>query len=74
MAARISMIGLQAKRLSGAQRRRLIKERKMREGTWTEKPDRKTPPPQDKGKADSSWGCKKTPLRLEHTIPRKVAT
>ena len=59
LAAGISTIGLQAKRLSGAQRRRLIKERKMREGTWMEKPDRKNPPPQDKGKAGSSGGVKR---------------
>ena len=59
LAVGISMIGLQAKRLSGARRRRLIKERKMREGTWTEKPDRKNPPPQDKGKARSSGGVKR---------------
>jgi hypothetical protein len=30
-------IGLQAKGLSGAQRKRFVRERKMREGTWTEK-------------------------------------
>jgi hypothetical protein len=35
-AAGISRIGLQTKRLSGAQRKRLIRERKLREGTWTE--------------------------------------
>jgi hypothetical protein len=34
LAAGISTIGLQTKRLSGAQRKRLIRERKMREGTW----------------------------------------
>jgi hypothetical protein len=37
LAAGISTIGLQTKRLSGAQRKRLIREREMREGTWTEK-------------------------------------
>jgi hypothetical protein len=37
MAADISTIGLQTKRLSGAQRKRLTRERKMREGTWMEK-------------------------------------
>jgi hypothetical protein len=36
LAAGISTIGLQTKRLSGAQRKRLIRERKMREGTWME--------------------------------------
>jgi hypothetical protein len=37
LAAGISMIGLQTNKLSGAQRKRLIRERKMREGTWMEK-------------------------------------
>jgi hypothetical protein len=45
LAAGISTIGLQARKLSGAQRKKLIRERKMREGTWTEsKPPSKTPP------------------------------
>jgi len=35
LAAGISTIRLQAKRISGAQRKKLIKERKMKEGTWT---------------------------------------
>jgi len=44
LAVGISTIGLQTKRLSGAQRKRLTIERKMREETWTEKkPPRKTP-------------------------------
>jgi len=44
LAAGISTIGLQTKRLSGAQRKRLTRERKKREGTWTEKkPPGKTP-------------------------------
>jgi hypothetical protein len=34
LAAGISTIGLQAKRLSGAQRKKLVRERKMKEGTW----------------------------------------
>jgi len=37
LAAGISTIGLQTKRLSGAQQKRLTRERKMREGTWTER-------------------------------------
>ena len=50
LAAGISMIGLQAKRLSGAQQKRLTRERKMREGNWMEKkPPRKTPMSQEKG-------------------------
>jgi hypothetical protein len=54
------MIGLQAKRLSGAQTKKLIKERNMKEGTWTEeKPNRKNPPSLDKGKAGSSEGVKR---------------
>jgi hypothetical protein len=44
LAAGISTIRLQTKRLSGAQQKRLITERKMREGIWTEKkPPRKLP-------------------------------
>ena len=34
LVAGVSMIGLQTKRLSGAQRRKLIRERTMKEGTW----------------------------------------
>jgi hypothetical protein len=60
LAVGISMIGLQTKRLSRAQRKRLIRERKMGEGTWMEKkPPRKTPS-QDKGAVGSS-GCVKRP-------------
>jgi hypothetical protein len=44
LAAGISTIGLQARKHSGAQRKKLTRERKMREGTWKEsKPPRKTP-------------------------------
>ena len=54
-------IGLQTKRLSGAQQKRLTRERKMREGTWTvEKPPGKTPSSQAKGLADSSGGVKRS--------------
>jgi hypothetical protein len=60
LAAGISTIGMQASRLSGAQRKKLIRERKMEEGTWmVEKPKRKTPPSQDKGTVGSSWGLKR---------------
>ena len=60
LAAGISTIGLQTKRLSAAQRRKLMKAKKMREGTWTEKkPPRKTPPPQDKGAEGSAAGVKR---------------
>ena len=77
LAAGISTIGLQAKRLSGAQQKKLIRERKMREGTWTEKkPPRKTPPSQDSSVAGSSGGVKRhhsdpsTPS-LEKQHPKK---
>jgi len=60
LAADISTIGLQAKRLSGSQRKKLIGERKMKEGTWTvEKPKRTTPPSQVKGAVGSSGGVKR---------------
>jgi hypothetical protein len=60
LAAGISTIGLQAKRLSGAPRKKLIRERKMKEGTWmVEKPKRKTPPSQEKGTVWSSGGVKR---------------
>jgi hypothetical protein len=41
LAACISTIGLHIKRLSGVQWRKLARERKMREGTWTERTPRK---------------------------------
>jgi hypothetical protein len=54
LAAGISTIGLQTKRLSRAQRKKLMRERNI-EGTWTvEKPPRKTPPSQVKGAAESN--------------------
>jgi hypothetical protein len=60
LAAGISKIGLQTKRLSGAQQKRLTRERKMKEGTWMEKkPPRKTPSSQEKGAAESSGGVKR---------------
>jgi hypothetical protein len=60
LAAGISTIGLQVKRLSGAQWKKLTRERKMKEGTWkAEKPPRKTPPSQAKGVAESSGGVKR---------------
>jgi hypothetical protein len=60
LAAGVSMIRLQTKRLSGAQWKKLIKERKMKEGTWTvEKPPRKTPSSQKKGATGSSGGVKR---------------
>jgi hypothetical protein len=57
LAAGISTIALQAKRLSGAQRKKLMIAKKMRDGTWTErKPRRKTPSPQDKVVVGRSGG------------------
>ena len=74
LAAGISTIGLQTKRLSGTQWKKLIRERKMKEGTWNvEKPPKKTPPSQDKGTAGSSEGVKNpTQTRVHH--PCKAAT
>jgi hypothetical protein len=63
LAAGISTIGLQTKRLSGAQQKKLMREKKMEEGTWTaEKPPTKTPPSQTKETARSSGGVKRPPL------------
>jgi hypothetical protein len=60
LAAGVSTIRLQTKRLSGAQRKMLIKARKMKEGTWTvEKPPRTTLSSQEKGAAGSSGGTKR---------------
>jgi hypothetical protein len=60
LAAGISTVGLQARKLSGAQRKKLMRERKMREGTWMEsKPPRKTPMSQYRGAAGSSGGVKR---------------
>jgi hypothetical protein len=50
---------LKIKTLSRAQQKRLNRERKMKEGTWTEKkPPRKTPSSQEKGAGKSSGGVK----------------
>jgi hypothetical protein len=60
LAAGISTIRLLTKRLSGAQQKKLIKARKMKEETWTiEKPPRKTPSSQEKVMAGSSGGMKR---------------
>jgi hypothetical protein len=60
LAAGISTIGLQTKRLSGVQWKRLTRERKVREGTWmVEKPPSKTPTSQAKGVVGSSGGVKR---------------
>jgi hypothetical protein len=60
LAAGISMIGLQTKRPSGAQRERLTRERKMKEGTWTEKkPPREATSTHGKKGAGSSGRVKR---------------
>jgi hypothetical protein len=76
LAAGISTIGLHTKRLSAAQRRKLTRERKMKEVTWTErKPPRKTPS-SDRSAVGSSGGVKRphsgssTPT-LERQQPKK---
>jgi hypothetical protein len=54
------MIGLQAKRLYEAQRKKLVTERKMKEGTLTvENPKRKILPSQKLGTTRSSVGVKR---------------
>jgi hypothetical protein len=59
LAAGISTTRLQTNRLSGAQRK-LIKAKKMKEGTWTvEKPPSKTPSSQKKVVVASSEGMKR---------------
>ena len=80
LATDISTVGLQTKRLFGVQWKRLIRERKMREGTWTEKkPQRKTPSSQNNDVAGSSGGVKRphsdssTPS-LEKQQPKKPGT
>jgi hypothetical protein len=59
LAAGVSTTIQQTKRLSGAQRKRLTRERKMKEGTWTDKPPRKTPSSQEMGAVGSSGGLKR---------------
>jgi hypothetical protein len=59
-AAGISTTGLQTKRLSGAQQKRLTRERKMKEGTRRDKkPPRKTLLSQEKGALGSSGGAER---------------
>ena len=55
-----SIIRVKNKRLSGAQRRKLIGERKMKKGTWKdERPPGKTPSSRDKGEAECSGGVRR---------------
>jgi hypothetical protein len=73
LAAGISTIGLHTKRLSGAQWRKLTRERRMSKGTWMgRKLPRKTPS-SDRSAVGSSRGVK-TSLRLKHTNIGKTAT
>jgi hypothetical protein len=63
LAAGISMTGLHTKRLSGTQQKKLIRERKMKEGTWkAENPQRKTPLCQVKGTVGCSGSVKRPHL------------
>jgi len=60
LAAGISTIGPQTKRLSGVQRKRLTRERKVREGTWAEKkPPGKAPSTHSTEGAGCSGGVKR---------------
>jgi hypothetical protein len=59
LAVGVSTTRLQTKRLSGAQWKRLTRERKIKEGTWTDKfPPRKTPSSQEMGAVGSSGSVK----------------
>jgi hypothetical protein len=60
LGAGIPTTGLQTKRLSGSQRKRLTPEREMKEGTWKDKrPPGKTYPSQTKDMAEGSVGMKR---------------
>jgi hypothetical protein len=78
LAAGISTIELHTKILSGAQRRKITRERKMRVGTWMErKPPRKTPSSSDKSAVGSSGGMKRPHLdpstpKLERQQPKNT--
>ena len=69
LAAGISTIRLQTKSLSAAQWKKLIKAKKMKEGTWmVEKPPSKTPSSQEKVVVGSSGGVKR-PHSVSSTPP-----
>jgi hypothetical protein len=55
----MALKSLRSNKISGAQRKKLVKERKMKEGTWIEIPNRNTPPSQDRGTAGNSGGVKR---------------
>jgi hypothetical protein len=60
LVAGTSAVDLQTRRLSGAQRKRPTRERKMREGTWTaEKPPGKSSSSQVKRMAEGSGSAKR---------------
>ena len=76
LVAGISTIELQTRRPTGAQRRKLTRETKMREGTWIEKPPKKTLSSQDSGAPRSSGGIKRphsdsSTQSLEKQHPKK---
>jgi len=73
LAAGISTIGLQTKRLAGAQQKRLTRERKTREGTWMEKkPPGKVPSTQSKDGVGCSGGVRwKDPIQTRAHHPSK---
>jgi hypothetical protein len=67
-------MGMQTKRHSGAQRRKLNREKKKKEGTWMErKPPRKSHTSGDRSGAGSSGGVKRphsdssTPMEIQHS-------
>jgi hypothetical protein len=60
LATGVSAIGLKTKRLSGAQRRKLNKEKKIQEGTWMERiPPSKDPKSGERSEAGGSGGVKR---------------
>jgi hypothetical protein len=59
LAVGISTVGLQTKRPSGAERRKLTRERKMKEGTWTAERTPGKTPSRVKGIAGGSGGEKR---------------
>jgi hypothetical protein len=74
LAAGVFTTRLQTSRLSGAQRKKLIKVKKMKEGTWTvEKPTGKTPSSQEKVVAGSS-GDVKRPHSDSSTPPSTISS
>jgi hypothetical protein len=66
LAAGVSTTRLQTKRLLGVQWKKLIKVKKMKEGTWTDvKPTVKTPSSQDMGLFEGDPTCRFCGLETE---------